>query len=362
MRATLGLDLTRKTPTIKYMALSFEKVSYAISQRLRCGWFLTNHAATMRLSGPMRRPASSAANTFPSVREISSDLSSLISRDWANIEAGLYVAPEQQWPNPIRVLKKAKAYFRDLHKVNQRIVTGNSREVAHLLPNTSLPAYYLHNFHFQTDGYLSEASAELYDYQVEVLFSGGAETMRRQALVPLRAAFCDKNIRDINVLDLACGTGQFMANIKQNYPRLAVSGIDLSAPYLRRAKQNLKHWSRFELVHGNGESLPFSDESFDAVSCIYLFHELPRPVRRNVANEIHRVLKPKGRFIFVDSLQPGDHPPFDSLLAHFPHATHEPFYTDFLNDDLEHLFCSADFKIHSLERAFFSRIMTLIKQ
>ena len=35
--------------------------------------------------------------------------------------------------------------------------------------------HYLQNFHFQTDGYLSEASAELYDYQVEVLFSGGAQ-------------------------------------------------------------------------------------------------------------------------------------------------------------------------------------------
>lgn len=340
----------------------FEKFSYAISQQLRYGWFLSNHAATMRLSRPMKRPASTTANTFASAREISSDLSNLFSRDRANIEAGLYVAPEQQWPNPIRVLKKVRAYFRDLEKVNRRIVAGNSREVAHSLRNTSLPAYYLQNFHFQTDGYLSEASAELYDYQVEVLFSGGAETMRRQALVPLRAAFCGKNIRDVNVLDLACGTGRFMASIKQNYPRLAVSGIDLSAPYLRLAKKTLKHWSRFDLVHGNGENLPFSDESFDAVSCIYLFHELPRPVRRNVTNEIYRVLKPKGRFIFVDSIQPGDHPPFDSLLAHFPHATHEPFYTDFLNDDLEHLFCSADFKIHSLERAFFSRIMTLIKQ
>ena len=362
MRATLGLDLPKETPTIKYMGMTFGKFSYTISQRLRCGWFLTNHAATMRISGPMRRPARQTANAFPSAREISSDLSNLFSRDWANIEAGLYVAPEQQWPNPIRVLKKARAYFRDLQKVNQRVATGNSREVAHSIYNASLPAYYLQNFHFQTDGYLSEASAELYDYQVEVLFSGGAEAMRRQALVPLRAAFCDNNIRDVNVLDLACGTGQFMANIKQNYPRLAVSGIDLSAPYLRLAKQNLENWSRFDLVHGNGENLPFSNESFDAVTCIYLFHELPRPVRRNVTNEVYRVLKPKGRFIFVDSLQLGDYPPFDPLLAHFPVATHEPFYTDFLNDDLEHLFCSADFKIQSLERAFFSRIMTLIKQ
>jgi hypothetical protein len=48
-----------------------------------------------------------------------------------------------------------------------------------------LPDYFLQNFHYQTDGYLTEHSAKLYDTQVEVLFSGSANAMRRQCLVPL---------------------------------------------------------------------------------------------------------------------------------------------------------------------------------
>ena len=46
----------------------------------------------------------------------------------------------------------------------------------------ALPDYYLQNFHFQTGGYLTEASARLYDVQVETLFLGTASLMRRQAL------------------------------------------------------------------------------------------------------------------------------------------------------------------------------------
>lgn len=344
------------------MASIFEKVSYKASQRLRFGWFFTQHAATMRLSKPKIYLTNKVASNLPSAREVANDLSQLFARDWANIEAGLYTVPEEQWVNPFRIVRKARAYFHDLQKVNKRKLAGDGREVARTNLNSSLPDYYLQNFHYQSDGYLSEASAELYDYQVEVVFNGGAEAMRRQALVPLGKAFGNRNIRDLRLLDLACGTGQFMKSLKQNYPRLAVSGVDLSEPYLFRAKRRLRHWSRFQLIHGNGENLPFSDESFDAVSCIYLFHELPRPVRRHVAREIHRVLKPNGSLIFVDSLQPGDHPPFDPLLSHFHQATHEPYYADFLEDNLKSLFNSTGFKLYSLERAFLSRIMTLTKQ
>src|SRR5207247_2185151 len=74
------------------------------------------------------------------------------------------------------------------------------------------PAYYRQKFHFQSDGYLSEASAERYDHQVEVLFGGGAAAMRRQALVPLRAALRKHpgGAGGAKLLDLGCGTGAFL--------------------------------------------------------------------------------------------------------------------------------------------------------
>ncbi len=48
------------------------------------------------------------------------------------------------------------------------------------------PDYYQRNFHHQTDGYLTEQSARIYEHQVELLFRGLADPMRRRLLKPLK--------------------------------------------------------------------------------------------------------------------------------------------------------------------------------
>jgi ubiquinone/menaquinone biosynthesis C-methylase UbiE len=51
-------------------------------------------------------------------------------------------------------------------------------------------------------------------------------------------------------------------------------------------------------------------DSQDAVTSLFLFHELPLKVRRIVFRECARVLKPGGRLVLVDSLQRGDRPDY----------------------------------------------------
>ena len=70
-----------------------------------------------------------------------------------------------------------------------------------------LPDYYRQNFHFQSDGWLSDHSAALYDTQVEVLFTGAADAMRRRALAPIARWLQGRNQREVRGLDVGCGTG-----------------------------------------------------------------------------------------------------------------------------------------------------------
>ena len=75
------------------------------------------------------------------------------------------------------------------------------------------------------------------------------------------------------------------------------------------------------------------DESQDALTSIFLFHQLPPKVRSIVFSECARVLKPGGRLVLVDSLQRGDQPDYDGLLELFPQNYHEPYYKSYTNEN-----------------------------
>src|SRR5258708_23960755 len=112
-----------------------------------------------------------------------------------------------------------------------------------------------------------------------------------------------------------------------------VLGLDMSEPYVKYARRHLKRWSRIDLTVGNAESLPVPDESQDAVTSIFMFHELPPKVRRIVFRECARVLKSGGRLVLVDSLQGGDRPDYEGLLELFPQNYHEPYYESYSTEN-----------------------------
>ena len=71
--------------------------------------------------------------------------------------------------------------------------------------------------HAQTDGWLSEDSAKIYEVSTETLFLGRQDAMQRQALVPLASFMRGQPGRagaGVRLLELACGTGRFASFIK----------------------------------------------------------------------------------------------------------------------------------------------------
>ncbi len=279
--------------------------------------------------------------------------------------------PEDLAPRPREALRLSTRFLADLGGINLRRMRGDGQEVfesedrvtatRQLATVARRPRYYLQNFHYQTDGWLSEHSAELYDFQVDVLFNGSTDAMRRQALLPIGDFLKGRRQAELRLLDVAAGTGRFLRSVKQNYPRMPVTGVDLSNPYLAKAREALDPWSRAALVLANAEALPFPTNSQDIVTSIYLLHELPNAARKRAAAEMARVLKPGGRFILVDSLQTGDHPPFDGLLALFPALYHEPYFLDYVAADLIALFEDAGLHHLMTDRAFMSKVMAFEK-
>ena len=335
------------------------RTAYRLSQNLRLGWFSAQYALSRRFTEKIPLPEHLKA-AMPSSRQLAADRQQLFDRDLRNIEAGYYRLPHDLIENPAEALRQSLAYFADLPNVNRRrrgeadtALSGDEAE--------RFPDYYRRAFHHQSDGYLSERSARLYDYQVEVLFGGAADAMRRQALVPIHHFLRDRRIAACRLVDIACGTGRFLTFVKDNYPRLAVTALDVSPYYLDEARRNLRPWSRIEFVAAAIETEPLPAASHDIATCIYLFHELPPAVHEGAARAIARILKPGGMLILVDSLQIGDRPDYDALLESFPLAFHEPYYDDYLRRDLSALFRRAGLTVEQIDLAYLSRVMVLRK-
>jgi ubiquinone/menaquinone biosynthesis C-methylase UbiE len=164
----------------------------------------------------------------------------------------------------------------------------------------------------------------------------------------------------MTLLDVACGTGRFARFVKEAFPRLAVTGSDLSEAYIEAARRHVRPY-KAEFRPAAAEALPFADASFDIVTSIYLFHEVPPMIRRAISREFARVLKPGGLLVFMDSLQPGDMPEVDAMLEAFPANLHEPYYPSYLCEDLSGIFAEAGFETIAAEPIFLSKLVTAKK-
>ena len=113
-----------------------------------------------------------------------------------------------------------------------------------------------------------------------------------QGLVPFQVAYqkAKQDTSDgesVKVLDVASGTGRFLSFLLQAYPDADATALDLSKYYLEKAKEQCElHTAaggKLTTVEAKAEEMPFEDESFDIITNVYLFHELPLEVRKEVA-------------------------------------------------------------------------------
>ncbi|MEJ8571658.1 class I SAM-dependent methyltransferase [Microbaculum marinum] len=343
------------------------RASYGLRQGPRVAWYLAHGYAMGRLrrfaeeQHPDAAVKRSTTRPTPERDRLWRDLGQLFARDIANVEAGIYPLPnDHDGPLPA-LLDRSRTFFLDLPEIFERRRKGEHQQVFSEEFRDRFPRYYLQNFHYQSGGYLSEDSAKIYDLQVEVLFNGTANAMRRQALVPIHAALKGRDQRTVSLADVACGTGRFLRAVKDAFPGLRATGIDLSESYVEEARRHLRRRGRTRFLVANAEALPLADGSQDVVTTIFLYHELPPRVRRIVAAEFARVLKPGGLLVFMDSLQLGDVADYDGLLEMFPHGFHEPYYDSYTREDLPALFREAGLEQVSSEPAFVSKVMAFRK-
>jgi ubiquinone/menaquinone biosynthesis C-methylase UbiE len=343
------------------------RVAYGARQLPRVAWYIGHAMVMRRLSeearrrGESTRPRAHTDAPVPDRSRLYADMATLFGQDLGNVERGIYPLPADHDGSLPALIERSRLFFEDLPDIHRRRENRQHREVLSEETLGKRPSYYLQNFHFQSGGWMTDDSARRYDTQVEVLFNGSANATRRQALVPLHEIFAGRDQRRLRCLDVGCGTGRFLDFLKQAWPRLPAVGLDMSEAYITEAKRHLARWCWLDLMVAKAEAIPVPDQSQDAVTGIFVFHELPPKVRRAVFGEFARVLKRGGRLVLVDSLQLGDEPDYDGMLELFPQNYHEPYYAGYLREDFRAIAKACGLAHIRDVNAFVSKVMVFDK-
>ena len=284
----------------------------------------------------------------------------LLERDLENALGGHYPAALLFDLPVLGYARTLPRLLADLPRTYLRFRRGAWSDLPEEADLERFPAYFRRTFHWQTDGYLSRRSAELYDLAVELLFLGCADVMRRQVIPPM-TRFARRR-RQLRILDVGCGTGRTLLQLARALPGHRYAGVDLSPYYLEKARRLLAAVPEVTLLADNAEKLPFRDAYFDVVTSTYLLHELPRRARRTAVDEMARVLRPGGLLVIEDSAQRAEASDLAFFLEAFAAQLHEPFYRDYLRDDLAALLEGRGLRPAGAERAWLSKVVAARKR
>lgn len=96
------------------------------------------------------------------------------------------------------------------------------------------------------------------------------------------------------ILDFGSGNGILIPDLVKNFK--IVTGLDISLKMLKSSKEN---WTDANgAVVGDGNHLPFKENSFDCVVCRGVIHHVPDIDL--TLDEIHRILRKDGVFVFSE--------------------------------------------------------------
>lgn len=150
-----------------------------------------------------------------------------------------------------------------------------------------------------------DSIARRYDLMNAAMSLGQHKTWRNKALKAALKAL--PNHKNLNILDIATGTGDVAFRLHELLPDARITGIDLSEGMLLIARNKLSKmpYAQQQLIaFGKGDSLamPFHDKVFDLVTVAYGVRNFSN--LRKGLEEMRRVLRPGGVLCIIELSTP----------------------------------------------------------
>jgi ubiquinone/menaquinone biosynthesis C-methylase UbiE len=156
------------------------------------------------------------------------------------------------------------------------------------------------------------STPELYDrYMGPLLFAPYAEYVAKRVA----------RLQPARILETAAGTGIVTRAVKEELPAAEVVATDINPAVVAFAKQQCQS-DGVSFQAADAQQLPFDDESFDLVLCLFGIMFVPDKVRAN--EEARRVLRPGGQYVLVTfnrlDLNPVPRAAGEAVATLFPEA------------------------------------------
>jgi len=140
---------------------------------------------------------------------------------------------------------------------------------------------------------------------VNRIFTFGQDSAWREKAV----AECIDNTPG-RILDICTGTGDLILEIaRKTHSGVVLTGYDFSAEMLQKAKEKAEKVSNsIDFIEGDVAKMPFDSGFYDSAGITFGLRNLVYEnsnASKHLA-EIHRVLRPGGRFVILESSKPGN--------------------------------------------------------
>jgi len=145
--------------------------------------------------------------------------------------------------------------------------------------------FFLEACHWQVRTAFQEAGLHAADLPADIDPADG----RWQAVRAWASEFARPGLR---LADIGCGAGRFLQRLQEEFPKLKLTGIDVSSDLLDALPRGVK------MRRGSLTQIPAESGAFDAVLCVEALEHALWPA--NAVRELCRVLKPGGPLLVID--------------------------------------------------------------
>ena len=226
-----------------------------------------------------------------------------------------------------------------------------------LNPDLKIPAYHTAvDIHCQPGGYHTEyinndvAQGAIYDRAVYI-YAMGQMGVNNADMGDSTVAWLKQEhpeLKPTRILDMGCAVDHSTLPYVSGFEGAEVHAIDVAAPMLRYAHARASSMGLpVHFSQQNAETIDFEDNSFDLVVSHILLHETSSAAIKNIIRECHRVLKPGGMMLHVETPPYEGMEPFDTFLFDWDSENNnEPFWRKSHLLDLEALARDSGFQSH----------------